>query len=164
MWAWRCGNCTRAVNPALAERILACVDKNVRRVRRAASSVARNGAGADMLVSPGNVAGVVSNVVEKALGGLKKAGNAPFQDVLDYGCPPRGPGLYLMDGPGHDGEAVTGQVASGANLVPFTTGRGTPPVSPACRCSRLRAIPCCSKAWPPIWISMPEDCSAKGCP
>ena len=101
MWAWRCGNCTRAVNPAVAERILACVDKNVRRLRRAASSVARNGAGADMLVSPGNVAGVVSNVVEKALGGLKKAGNAPFQDVLDYGCPPRGPGLYLMDGPGH---------------------------------------------------------------
>lgn len=126
MWAWRCGNCTRAVNPAVAERILACVDKNVRRLRRAASSVARNGAGADMLVSPGNVAGVVSNVVEKALGGLKKAGNALFQDVLDYGCPPRGPGLYLMDGPGHDGEAVTGQVASGANLVPFTTGRGTP--------------------------------------
>lgn len=116
----------RAVNPAVAERILACVDKNVRRLRRAASSVARNGAGADMLVSPGNVAGGVSNVVEKALGGLKKAGNAPFQDVLDYGCPPRGPGLYLMDGPGHDGEAVTGQVASGANLVAFTTGRGTP--------------------------------------
>lgn len=72
MWAWRCGNCTRAVNPAVAERILACVDKNVRRLRRAASRVARNGAGADMLVSPGNVAGGVSNVVEKALGGLKR--------------------------------------------------------------------------------------------
>lgn len=116
----------RAVNPAVAERILTCVDKNVRRLHRATGSLEHNGAGTGMLVSPGNAEGGISNVVEKALGGLKKAGNAQFQDVLDYGCPPRGHGLYLMDGPGHDGEAVTGQVASGANLVAFTTGRGTP--------------------------------------
>lgn len=152
-----------AVNPAVAERILACVDKNVRRLRRAASSVARNGAGADMLVSPAMVAGGVSNVVEKALGGLKKAGNAPFQDVLDYGCPPRGPGLYLMDGRPRRGSRDR---PGGFRREPggLYHGRGTPAGSPACRCSRLRAIPCCSKAWPPIWISMPEDCSAKGCP
>lgn len=119
----------RAVNPAVAERILACVDKNVRRLHRATaglSSRGHGGAGNVMLVSPGNAEGGVSNVVEKALGGLKKAGNAVFQDVLDYGCPPQGHGLYLMDGPGHDGEAVTGQAAAGANLVVFTTGRGTP--------------------------------------
>lgn len=119
----------RAANPVVAERIQACVDKNVRRLCRATAGLSSQGlgeAGNAMLVSPGNADGGVSNVVEKALGGLKKAGNATFQDVLDYGCPPSGHGLYLMDGPGHDGEAVTGQVAAGANLIAFTTGRGTP--------------------------------------
>lgn len=115
----------RAVSPAVAARIAACMERNVCRLRRA-TRASRYGTGHTMLVSPGNAEGGVSNVVEKALGGLKKAGNALFQDVLDYGCPPAGTGLYLMDGPGHDGEAVTGLIAAGATLVAFTTGRGTP--------------------------------------
>lgn len=124
----------RAASPEVAARIGACVERNVRRLSRATRATRGTGPtkgawkdnGHVMLVSPGNADGGVSNVVEKALGGLKKAGNAPFEDVLDYGCPPPAGGLYLMDGPGHDGEAVTGLVAAGANLVAFTTGRGTP--------------------------------------
>lgn len=119
----------RAESPVVAARIIACVEKNVRRLHRATGNLGKetsHTAGNSMLVSPGNAEGGVSNVVEKALGGLKKAGKAVFRNVIDYGCPLPGHGLYLMDGPGHDGEAVTGQVAAGANLVAFTTGRGTP--------------------------------------
>ena len=115
----------RAASPEVADRIRACLQKNVQRLRRARAA-AHASRGESLLVSPGNADGGVSNVVEKALGGLKKAGNAIFQDVIGYGEAPSGHGLYLMDGPGHDGEAVTGLVAAGASIVVFTTGRGTP--------------------------------------
>lgn len=115
----------RAVTPQVGQAILDTVQKNVERLRRAsaATGAADN---AHMLVSPGNVDGGVTNVVEKALGGLKKAGKASFQGVVEYGVPPPGKGLYLMDGPGHDAEAVSGLAAGGATVVVFTTGRGTP--------------------------------------
>lgn len=115
----------RASSPEVADRIRDCVRRNVLRLHRARAA-AHASRGESLLVSPGNADGGVSNVVEKALGGLKKAGNALFQDVIGYGEPPQGHGLYLMDGPGHDGEAVTGLIASGATVVVFTTGRGTP--------------------------------------
>lgn len=115
----------RARTPEIAEKIVRCVEKNVRQLNLATSS-AHETTGQTMLVSHGNADGGVSNVVEKALGGLKKAGDGIFQDVIDYGDPLPANGLYLMDGPGHDGEAVTGLVCAGAQIVVFTTGRGTP--------------------------------------
>jgi len=78
------------------------------------------------LISPGNEDGGVTTVAEKALGGITKAGTGPISGVLDYGEYPREAGLYLLDCVGHDGEAVTGLVASGCQAVVFTTGRGTP--------------------------------------
>ena len=78
------------------------------------------------LISPGNEEGGVTSVVEKALGGIYKAGTGPISGVVGYGEYPAGPGLYLLDCVGHDGEAVTGLVASGCQAVVFTTGRGTP--------------------------------------
>jgi altronate dehydratase large subunit len=78
------------------------------------------------LISPGNEDGGVTTVAEKALGGIYKAGTGPISGVLDYGEYPREAGLYLLDCVGHDGEAVTGLVASGCQAVVFTTGRGTP--------------------------------------
>jgi altronate dehydratase large subunit len=78
------------------------------------------------LISPGNQDGGVTTVVEKALGGIYKAGTGPISGVLGYGQYPKGPGLYLLDCVGQDGEAVTGLVASGCQVVVFTTGRGTP--------------------------------------
>jgi altronate dehydratase large subunit len=78
------------------------------------------------LISTGNYDGGLSSVVEKSLGSMKKSGNAPFSGVIRYGEEPGTNGLFLMDSPGHDGEVTTGQVAAGAQIVLFPTGRGTP--------------------------------------
>lgn len=78
------------------------------------------------LISPGNMDGGVTTVVEKSLGGAKKAGKSPFVGVLKYGEIYSRRGLHLMDTPGQDGESTTGMVAGGCQVVLFTTGRGTP--------------------------------------
>lgn len=78
------------------------------------------------LLAAGNIEGGVTTIVEKALGGMCKAGNARLQGVLDYGSAPPGKGLYLMKTKGHDSESVTGLIAGGAQIVLFTTGRGSP--------------------------------------
>ena len=80
------------------------------------------------LISPGNFAGGVSSVVEKALGGVHKSGTSPIVDVLQYATAPEPGkrGLFLMDYESHDGEVVTGMIGCGAQIVAFTTGRGNP--------------------------------------
>jgi altronate dehydratase large subunit len=79
------------------------------------------------LISTGNYEGGLSSVVEKSLGGMKKSGStAKFVEVFKSGDAPTKKGLLLLDGPGHDGEVTTGQVAAGAQIVCFPTGRGTP--------------------------------------
>lgn len=67
----------------------------------------------------------LASVVEKALDGLRKAGDAPIAGVYRYGDRVRDPGLVFMDTPDHDAVSVTGQIAGGANLIAMTTGRGT---------------------------------------
>ncbi|MEX0747283.1 MAG: altronate dehydratase family protein [Rhodothermales bacterium] len=78
--------------------------------------------------SPGNKEGGLTTLEEKSLGATQKGGRAPVTGVLDYGEPasPGGGGLSLLYAPGNDGVSVTAEVASGATLVLFTTGRGTP--------------------------------------
>ncbi|QKZ04145.1 UxaA family hydrolase [Pseudomonas eucalypticola] len=76
-------------------------------------------------VSPGNNAGGLANVLEKSLGGAKKGGNAPLMDVYEYAYPVTTRGLVFMDTPGYDPVSATGQIAGGANLIAFTTGRGS---------------------------------------
>ena len=80
--------------------------------------------------SPGNIAGGISNIVEKSLGAIRKAGNTPLQAVVDYAERIKRPGFVVMDSPGFDTPSVSGLVSSGANLVCFTTGRGTPTGNP----------------------------------
>lgn len=83
--------------------------------------------------TPGNIAGGITTIEEKSLGCIHKAGSAVIEGVLEYAQPPGGKGLYVMDTPGHDIESVTGMVAGGAQVVVFTTGRGTPtgcPIAP----------------------------------
>lgn len=77
------------------------------------------------VVSPGNMAGGLTNIVEKSLGAVMKAGTAPLVDVVRYAEPVHRKGLNFMDSPGYDPVATTGQVASGANIICFTTGRGS---------------------------------------
>src|SRR5918911_1405974 len=75
--------------------------------------------------SPGNIAGGLLNITIKSLGAMAKAGTTRVEGVVEYAEPPRGRGLYLMQGPGYDQESTPGLVAAGATVVVFTTGRGT---------------------------------------
>lgn len=80
--------------------------------------------------SPGNVRGGLSTLEEKSLGAANKAGSRPLQELIDYAEAPTQKGLVWMDTPGHDIEQLTGMIAGGAQIVLFTTGRGTPTGSP----------------------------------
>ena len=76
--------------------------------------------------SPGNKAGGITTLEEKSLGCVQKGGSAEVVDVLEYGERVKKSGLSLVYGPGNDMVAITNLVASGAHLILFTTGRGTP--------------------------------------
>ena len=75
--------------------------------------------------SPGNKKGGLTTILEKSLGAVAKSGHTELVDVLDYGQKISKKGLQFMDSPGFDPVSVTGQVAAGANLICFTTGRGS---------------------------------------
>jgi altronate hydrolase len=90
------------------------------------------GSGFHMNPSPGNIKdGLITDAIKSA-GAAKKGGNAPIVDVLDYTEPAVKPGLHLVCTPGNDVEATTGKAASGATLILFTTGLGTPTGNPVC--------------------------------
>ena len=76
-------------------------------------------------VSPGNNKGGLANVLEKSLGGAKKGGETALNEVYDYAEKVTEHGLVFMNTPGYDPVATTGQVAGGATMVAFTTGRGS---------------------------------------
>ncbi|WP_068545157.1 UxaA family hydrolase [Thalassotalea crassostreae] len=77
--------------------------------------------------SPGNKAGGLTTLEDKSLGAIQKGGNAPVQDVIEYGEQAVAKnGITLLQGPGNDAVSCTALAASGANMVLFTTGRGTP--------------------------------------
>src|SRR6476469_1585506 len=76
--------------------------------------------------SPGNKAGGLTTLEEKSLGAIQKGGKAPVKRVLRYGEEASTGGLSLLESPGNDGVSSTAMVASGATLLLFTTGRGTP--------------------------------------
>jgi len=75
--------------------------------------------------SPGNKAGGLTTILEKSLGATAKGGTATLRGVFKYAQPIDTHGFVYMDSPGYDPASVTGQVASGANLIVFTTGRGS---------------------------------------
>jgi len=82
--------------------------------------------------SPGNIKdGLITDAIKSA-GAAKKGGSSPVEDVLDYTEKATKPGLSLVCTPGNDVEATTGKAASGATLILFTTGLGTPTGNPVC--------------------------------
>ena len=85
----------------------------------------REGAEMNANPSPGNKAGGLTTILEKSLGAMAKAGSTNLVDVLNYAEAITKKGFVFMDTPGYDPVAATGQVAGGANLVCFTTGRGS---------------------------------------
>ncbi|MEI7024392.1 UxaA family hydrolase [Paenibacillus sp. y28] len=110
----------RCQTPETAEKLYHIVSRFEQEVERM---------GADMRggnPSPGNIAGGLTTIEEKSLGCISKCGTAPIAGVIEYAEPLTGKGLYFMDSPGNDIECVSGMAASGAHIVCFTTGRGTP--------------------------------------
>ncbi|MBC8986215.1 altronate dehydratase [Pedobacter sp. N36a] len=114
-----------------------CVDKTtadkfIRLMQEYDAQAHAVGSGFHMNPSPGNIKdGLITDAI-KSTGAAKKAGTSPVVDVLDYTDPVTKPGLSLVCTPGNDVEATTGKAASGATLILFTTGLGTPTGNPVC--------------------------------
>jgi altronate dehydratase large subunit len=79
-----------------------------------------------LVISPGNMDGGMSTIAEKSMGCIFKGGATTINQVVDYGETPTEKGLILQDGPGYDGDSMAGLAVSGAQLMFFSTGRGTP--------------------------------------
>ena len=108
----------RAVTPEVGRKL-------VDRIQWWKEYCERNGAEMNNNPSAGNKAGGLTTVLEKSLGGIAKGGSTNLVDVYEYAQPVRAHGLVFMDTPGYDPISATGQVAGGANLICFTTGRGS---------------------------------------
>jgi altronate hydrolase len=108
----------RAVSAAVGEKLLA-------RIAWWQDYCARNGGAMDNNPSAGNKVGGLTTILEKSLGAVAKGGTTNLVDVYEYAQPIAARGFVFMDSPGYDPVSATGQVASGANLICFTTGRGS---------------------------------------
>ncbi len=108
----------RAVSKQVGEKL-------IERIKWWEDYTARNGGEMDNNPSPGNKAGGLTTILEKSLGAAAKGGTTNLAGVYKYGEPATAKGFVFMDSPGYDPASITGQVASGANLVCFTTGRGS---------------------------------------
>jgi altronate hydrolase len=100
-------------------------EKLVARIRWWEDYTTRNHGEMNNNPSPGNKAGGLTTILEKSLGAVTKGGTTGLVDVVEYAEPIASKGLVFMDSPGYDPVSATGQVASGANLICFTTGRGS---------------------------------------
>ena len=108
----------RAVSPEVADALMDLV-------HWWEGYTAMHGGKMDNNPSPGNKRGGLTTILEKSLGAVAKGGASPLQAVYRYAEPVTARGFVFMDSPGYDPCSVTGQIASGANLVAFTTGRGS---------------------------------------
>ncbi|MGO9239810.1 MAG: UxaA family hydrolase [Bryobacteraceae bacterium] len=108
----------RARSRAVAERLLKAIADYRQYLERFGGSFDDN-------PSPGNKEGGLTNIVEKSLGAVAKGGSSPLNEVVDYAARVRSPGLVFMNTPGYDPVSLTGLAAGGANLIAFTTGRGS---------------------------------------
>ena len=108
----------RAVKPEVATKL-------IERIKWWEDYTAMNGGEMNNNPSPGNKAGGLTTILEKSLGAVAKGGTSNLQAVYEYAEPVNTHGFVYMDTPGYDPVSATGQVAGGANLICFTTGRGS---------------------------------------
>ncbi len=108
----------RAATPEIGRKLL-------ERISWWQDYVNRNNGSLDNNPSPGNKQGGLTTILEKSLGAAAKGGTSPLNGVYKYAEPVTARGFTFMDSPGYDPVSVTGQIASGCNLVTFTTGRGS---------------------------------------
>ena len=108
----------RAVSREVGEKLIALI-------RWWEAYTARNGSELDNNPTPGNKAGGLTTILEKSLGAVAKGGTMNLSGVFNFAEKINTKGFVFMDSPGYDPVSITGQVASGANIVCFTTGRGS---------------------------------------
>ncbi len=108
----------RAVSREIGEKL-------IERIRWWEDYTARNHGEMNNNPSPGNKAGGLTTILEKSLGAVAKGGTTNLVDVYEYAQPVSAKGFVYMDTPGYDPVSATGQVAGGANMIVFTTGRGS---------------------------------------
>ena len=108
----------RAVSAQVADKLL-------ERIAWWEQYTKRNGMSMDNNPSAGNKAGGLTTILEKSLGAIAKSGTTNLVDVVEFAQPVTARGFVYMDTPGYDPVSATGQVAGGANLICFTTGRGS---------------------------------------
>ncbi|WMC94519.1 UxaA family hydrolase [Kineothrix sp. MB12-C1] len=114
----------RAANPELEKEIYHIISRYEESLEMAGEKVRAGNP------SPGNKAGGITTLEEKSLGCIHKGGSTPVQDVVDYAMPIESKGLVIMDTPGNDPSSIAGMIAGGAQIVVFTSGRGTPTGNP----------------------------------
>jgi altronate hydrolase len=100
--------------------------------------------------SPGNKAGGLTTILEKSLGAVAKGGTTNLVDVYEYAERVTAKGFVYMDTPGYDPVSATGQVAGGANMIVFTTGRGS-----AYGCAPAPSLKLATNT--PLWVRQQED-------
>ena len=127
----------KARSKEVARKLLACVDHYKGYLRQFEGSSFNDNP------SPGNKEGGLTNIVEKSLGAIAKAGTTTLEDVIDYSEPVTAKGFVFMDTPGYDPVSITGLAAGGVNLIAFTTGRGSAIGFPNVPVLKSPAIPVC---------------------
>lgn len=122
----------RAATKELGDQIVELVRKQRKQTEEILGDLAH------MVISPGNIEGGLTNIMEKSLGCIIKAGTSPLQEIVEYASPASKKGFVFMDTPGSDVFSLTGMAAGGAQMMIFTTGRGTPvgfPIVPVIKVS-----------------------------
>ena len=133
----------RAVSRAVGEKL-------VSRIKWWEDYTAREKGEMNNNPSPGNKAGGLTTILEKSLGAVAKGGTTNLVDVYEYAEPVSAKGFVYMDTPGYDPVSATGQVAGGANMIVFTTGRGS-----AYGCAPSPSLKLSTNT--PLWIKQEED-------
>jgi altronate hydrolase len=133
----------RAVSQAVADKLLA-------RLRWWERYCERNDGEMDNNPSAGNKAGGLTTILEKSLGAIAKSGTTNLVDVYEYAQAVTAKGLVFMDTPGYDPVSATGQVAGGANMICFTTGRGS-----AYGCAPAPSLKLATNT--ALWLKQEED-------
>ena len=133
----------RARGRPVAEKLLGFVEGYKDYLRRFDGSFDDN-------PSPGNKEGGLTNILEKSLGAVAKAGTSTLNDVVGYAEPVTTPGFVFMNTPGYDPPSMAGQAAGGCNLIIFTTGRGSASGFPTVPVIKISSNT-------PLYRRMPED-------
>jgi altronate dehydratase large subunit len=114
----------QAVNREVGDTFLKVVRNYEARIKATGEDIRRANP------APGNIAGGLTTLEEKSLGCIKKGGSTPLMEVIDYAACPSKKGFIFMDTPGYDVESVCGLTAGGAQIILFSTGKGSPTGSP----------------------------------